>query len=165
MVVPQVWREYYHCSFGAYIICSGDNPATCGANGRINFTFTNVPDGTYTITDAAGTLTNVTVAAGTATVTAPAGTYNNLTITVGGCTSVPGVNVTITALRALLLSAAGVNPATCGANGTIDFTLTNVPNGTYTITYATGSFTNVAVAAGLASVSAPAGNIVTSLLL
>ncbi len=68
-----------------------------------------------------------------------------------------GVNVTLTAPSSPVLSAAGVNPATCGANGTIDFTFTNVPNGTYTITYATGSFTNVAVAAGLASVSAPAG--------
>ncbi len=69
--------------------------------------FTNVPDGTYTITHAAGTFTNVTVAAGAATVTAPAGNYNNLTITVGSCTSRTGVNVTITAPLAPDITAFG----------------------------------------------------------
>ena len=62
------------------------------------------------------------------------GVYNNLTITVGSCTSGTGVNVTITAPLAPTLAATGNNPVTCGANGTIDFTFTNVPNGTYTLT-------------------------------
>ncbi len=79
------------------------------------------------------------MAAGAASVTAPAGSYNDFTITVGSCTSGTGVNVTITAPLSPSLSALGVNPATCGANGRIDFTFTNVPDGTYTITHAAGT--------------------------
>ncbi len=73
----------------------GNNPVTCGANGSIDFTFTNVPDGSYTITYATGSFTNVNVIAGTASVTAAAGVYNNLEITAGSCTSAAGVNISI----------------------------------------------------------------------
>ncbi|HTO38019.1 MAG TPA: hypothetical protein VL021_06315, partial [Brumimicrobium sp.] len=60
------------------------NPTTCGGNGTINFTFTNVADGTYTI----GSFSGVVVTSGTASVTAPAGTYNGLSITnQNGCIS------------------------------------------------------------------------------
>ena len=135
----------------------GNNPASCGADGSIDFTFTNVPNGSYTITYATGSFTNVNVSGGAATVTAPAGAYNNLEISVGTCTSVSGVNVAITAPSAPVLAATGNNPASCGADGSIDFTFTNVPNGSYTITYATGSFTNVNVSGGAATVTAPAG--------
>ncbi len=79
------------------------NPAKCNTNGRLDFTFTNVPAGTYTITYNDGTIdrqfTNVLVA-GTgsttsATVNVPAGTYNNLKIALNGCQS-NAVSVTIT---------------------------------------------------------------------
>ena len=136
---------------------TGNNPASCGADGSINFTFTNVPDGSYTITYATGSFTNVNVSGGAATVNTPAGAYNNLEISVGTCTSAAGVNVAITALSAPILAATGNNPAICGADGSIDFTFTNVPNGSYTITYATGSFTNVNVSGGAATVTASAG--------
>ena len=139
------------------IVATGTNPALCGNNGTINFTFTNVTDGTYTIYYDGGSFTNVVVTSGTASVTTPAGTYNNLTITSGTCTSVTGVNVTITSPAVPVLGASGVNPALCGNDGTINFTLTNVPNGSYTINYDGGSFTNVAVTGGTASVTTPAG--------
>ena len=136
----------------------GNNPATCGADGSINFTFTNVPNGSYTVSYDAGTFTGVTVAGGTATVTAPAGTYNNLSImTVAGCTSVAGVNVVITSPGAPTMVATGNNPSACATDGSINFTFTNVPNGNYTISYTSGSFTNVNVAAGAATIPAPAG--------
>ena len=135
----------------------GNNPASCGADGSIDFTFTNVPNGSYTITYATGSFTNVNVSGGAATVTAPAGTYNNLEISVGTCTSVSGVNVAISAPSAPVLAATGNNPASCGADGSINFTFTNVPDGSYTITYASGSFTNVNVSGGAATVTAPAG--------
>ena len=139
------------------LVATGNNPSACAADGSINFTFTNVPDGNYTISYTSGSFTNVNVAAGTATVPAPAGVYNNLTISVGGCASGAGVNTTVTAPPAPALIATGTNAATCGANGRIDFTFTNVPNGSYTITYTSGSFTNVNVAGGIGTATAPAG--------
>ena len=140
------------------LAATGNNPATCGADGSINFTLTNVPDGTYTINYDGGSFTNVAVSGGTASVTAPEGNYDNLTITLGTCTSASGVSVTITAPASPTLAATGNNPATCGADGSINFTLTNVPDGTYTINYEGGSFTNVAVSGGTASLTAPEGN-------
>ena len=77
------------------LAATGNNPATCGANGRIDFTFTNVPNGLYSITYDAGSFTNVNVNGGTASVPAPAGAYNNLEITAGGCTSAAGTVVVI----------------------------------------------------------------------
>ena len=134
----------------------GTNPATCSGNGSIAFTFTNVPDGNYTISYATGSFSNVSVSAGLATVSAAAGVYNNLAITASGCTSVENVDITLTAPLTPTLAAVGTNPATCAGNGSIAFTFTNVPDGTYTISYATGTFTNVAVAAGKATVTAAA---------
>ena len=139
------------------LAAAGTNPATCSGNGSIAFTFTNVPDGNYTISYATGSFSNVSVSAGLATVSAAAGAYNNLAITASGCTSVENVDITLTAPSAPTLAAVGTNPATCSGNGSIDFTFTNVPDGTYTISYATGTFTNVSVSAGLATVSAAAG--------
>ncbi|GEM_PF-3964278 len=85
------------------IAATGNNPGTCGgSDGSIDFTFTNVPDGTYTINyeDASAnpqTFTNVSVSSGSASVTGlSAGTYNNLSITVSGCTSVEDVDITLT---------------------------------------------------------------------
>ena len=49
------------------------------------------------------------------------------------------------------------NPATCSGNGTIPVTFNNVPDGMYTITYDGSSFTNIAVSANAAIISAPAG--------
>lgn len=55
------------------------------------------------------------------------------------------------------LSAEGINPANCDADGSIHFTFTNVPDGTYILVYDAGSFSNVAVAGGNANVTAPLG--------
>jgi hypothetical protein len=71
-------------------------PATCGGNGIIPLTFTNVPDGTYTINFIGGSFPNIDVSASAAVISAPAGIYNDLQITVNGETSVLGVNVVLT---------------------------------------------------------------------
>ena len=55
------------------------------------------------------------------------------------------------------LAATVVQPSACGANGTINLTFTNVPDNSYTITYDAGTFTNVAVSGGTASISATPG--------
>jgi hypothetical protein len=136
---------------------TGTNPATCSGNGSIAFTFTNVPDGNYTITYDAGTFTNVAVVSDAATVPAPEGTYDNLSITVSGCTSVEDVDITLTDPPTPTIAAAGTDPATCGGNGSIAFTFTNVPDGNYTISYDAGTFANVAVSSGAATVVAAQG--------
>ncbi|GAP45267.1 protein containing SprB repeat, partial [Lentimicrobium saccharophilum] len=135
----------------------GTDPLNCGEDGSIEFAFTNVPDGTYDIVYASGTFTGVNVAAGAAVVTAPAGIYEDLSITVGLCTSTEDVDITLTAPDAPTLAAVGIDPLNCGEDGSIEFTFTNVPDGTYDIVYATGTFTGVTVAAGTAVVTAPAG--------
>jgi hypothetical protein len=76
---------------------TGHDPLVCSPDGSIDFTFTNVPDGTYTINYDGGSFNNIAVASGKATVTAPVGTYNNLTITIAGATSPSGVTIIITA--------------------------------------------------------------------
>jgi gliding motility-associated-like protein len=78
---------------------SETNVDACCGKGTIDFTFTNVPDGTYSISYDSGAFNNVTVAAGTASVTAPEGIYNNLSITIAGCTSIESANIIIKALN------------------------------------------------------------------
>ena len=205
------------------------DPSTCGGNGSLNFTFTNVTDGDYTISYDGGSFDNVTVSSGTASVTAAAGTYNNLQITVDGCTSATGQNATLSdpnppgtpdfsvtnncdgtstltatsydpsatlqwstgeSTTSISVDAAGdywltqtlnnctsdattktaapkttptlsvtkTDPSTCGGNGSLNFTFTNVTDGDYTISYDGGSFSAVEISANAATVSAAAGN-------
>jgi hypothetical protein len=77
------------------------HPTTCGGtDGTMQLSFTNVPDGTYTITydenGSGSSFTGVLVTSGVATISAPAGTYNNLKITVGGVTSTSDPDVVLT---------------------------------------------------------------------
>jgi hypothetical protein len=79
--------------------------------------------------------------------------------TVQYCDLVVGSDVTLTdPSTAQITSATPTNPATCGGNGSLALTFTNVPNGTYTITYSGGSFTNVNVTSNAATITTPAGN-------
>jgi hypothetical protein len=77
-------------------VSSTDDPATCGGTGTINFTFTNVPNGTSTIFYDGGSFSGVEVSNNSATVEASAGSYVNLTIEIAGCTSADGENATLT---------------------------------------------------------------------
>jgi len=88
----------YNIAYPAAVTISanGTNPSTCGGNGSIAFTFTNVPDGSYTINYATGSFTSVTVTSNAASVNAPAGTYTDLRITVSGCTSAEDPDVALT---------------------------------------------------------------------
>jgi gliding motility-associated-like protein len=83
---------------------SVSNAATFGDDGKIDFTFTNVPDGTYIISYSTGNFPNVTVTNGTVTLSAPPGTYNNLSITVNGCASVASENVVLIEPKLLSLT-------------------------------------------------------------
>lgn len=70
---------------------------TCeAAQGKLEFTFKNIPDGEYTITYDGGNFTNIIVTNGTATVeNLIAGEYKNLRISINGCISEVGIDAEI----------------------------------------------------------------------
>src|SRR5690625_2247982 len=114
------------------VSASSTNPTTCGGNGTIELTFTNVSDGDYTINYDGGDFIDVTVSGGTATVNAPAGTYSNLIITNSeGCTSATGESVTLEDSDAPDTPIINVVAATCSANGTASIS-NHIPGATYT---------------------------------
>ncbi|QSE96897.1 gliding motility-associated C-terminal domain-containing protein [Fulvivirga lutea] len=139
------------------IAAVGISPVTCGGDGSIDFTFTNVPDNTYTITYATGSFTGVNVVSNAATVVAPVGTYTDLRISVGACTSTEDSEIIITDPVPTIAVASVVDPTDCGGNGTINLTFTGVPDNTYDINYADGTFSGVVVSSNAASINAPAG--------
>lgn len=57
-----------------------------------------------------------------------------------------------------VLSATPTNPASCGADGSLALTFSDVPDGYYTVNYDGGSFTNVHVTSNTATISTPADN-------
>ncbi len=134
------------------------NPATCGGNGSIVVNVTNVTDGVYTISYTSSNFAGVTVTSGTVTISAPAGTYSDLQISANGCTSDLGVNATLTnPATPIITLGANTNPATCVGQGTIVLNVTNVPDGTYSVSHSRGNFSGVTVASGTATITAPAG--------
>ncbi|MBL3657405.1 gliding motility-associated C-terminal domain-containing protein, partial [Fulvivirga sediminis] len=108
-------------------LSSSNGPSSCGASdGSITLSFTNVPDGIYTINYAAGAFNNVTVTSSEATISGlPAGVYNDLSITVGACTSTQDVDVNLSDPVNFTLNVAGGNITTCGGNeGFVNLTIT-----------------------------------------
>ncbi len=146
-------------------LVSSSGPTSCaGSDGSISLGFTGVPDGTYTLnyvdgTPAAQTFTNVSVSSGAATISGlSAGVYNDITITINSCTSTDNVDVSLTAPALPTISVtASTNPSVCSGNGSITLGFTNVPDGVYTINYASGSFANVSVSSGSATIVTGAG--------
>ena len=203
-----------------------NNPTACQGLGLLEFTFTGVPNGTYSIVSDDSTFTDVVVTENAATVQAPAGTYNNLAITVNGCNSANGVNASLSdpnpppapivsvqnncgesvltasnysgtllwntgeSTQSIIVEGLGnyavtqtvngcisdaasaiANPKTipsisrvtendptiCQGRGSLEFTFSNVPNGTYTIAYDGYRFSGVTVAGNKATVQAGAG--------
>lgn len=134
---------------------TGINPSSCGASdGRIDFTFTNVPDGTYNLTHSSGQL-NVVVMnnIGSTAMTLSATTYNNITITTACGTSMEDIDVALTNPIPTISIINKTNPTTCGgSDGSITFSFTNVPDGNYNINHDSGTFLNTPVSGGVATV-------------
>ncbi len=132
------------------------NPTSCGDDGSIVLNFTNVPNGSYTISYSSGSFSNVTVSDGTAIISAKAGTYSDLEITANGCPSAAGVNASLTDPSAPSAPVVGTitQPTCSNATGRVD--LSGLPvSGSWTVTEsigattitgtgATGSFGNLA---------------------
>jgi hypothetical protein len=128
------------------IVSSISYPPNCAGDGAINFQFSNVPDGVYTISYDGGSFDNVSISDNAASVFAPVGNYIDLSITVDGCTSIDNPDAIVTFINIPTLYIVNiVDPATCGGDGTIELSFTNTPNGTYEIFYDGGSFTDVNV--------------------
>ncbi|MDW3211901.1 MAG: Ig-like domain-containing protein [Reichenbachiella sp.] len=141
-------------------ITGSASPASCGGNGTINFSFTDITDGTYTINYNGGSFASVAVASNVASVSAPAGSYVDLNITdiTTGCTTDENPDVVLNDPATHTIAASRVNPTTCGGNGSINLTFTGVAvDGNYNIDYDGGQFTNVAIASNAATISTVAG--------
>jgi hypothetical protein len=134
------------------------NPSECGENGTINFSFTNVPDDIYTISYDGGSFNSVVIFGNSASINTMSGVYNNLRITVAGCTSSEDPDVILVNEDAPTIQIISTeDPATCGGDGTINLSFTNVEDGVYAINYDGGQFQNVDIDTRIASILAPAG--------
>ncbi|MEZ5104457.1 MAG: T9SS type A sorting domain-containing protein [Draconibacterium sp.] len=71
------------------------DPEVCKGEGLLEFSFTEVPDGEYTIKYDQGEFNNVSVSNGKGQVSVLAGSYFNLTIEINGCSSPLGVNAVL----------------------------------------------------------------------
>lgn len=133
------------------------DPSTCGgSDGTISLNFTNIPNGVYTIMYDGGSFPNVSVSNGSATIQGvSAGTYSNIRLTANGCESIGNVSVTLSDPPIPTINVSGQNdPSTCGGtDGSINLSFSNVPNGNYTITYDGGSFLNVNISNGNATIN------------
>ena len=69
-------------------------PTQCGEDGVVTFTFTNVQDGTYTMTYTGGSF-EINISGGTGVVVLPDGMYSNVTIHNGDCASTVGSTIQI----------------------------------------------------------------------
>ncbi|MBK6498618.1 MAG: hypothetical protein IPG00_10840 [Saprospiraceae bacterium] len=126
------------------------NPSTCsGTNGSIQFTSTNLPNGSHTLNYKKGTSaqsTTITVSSNSFTLLSlTAGSYSDFSVTVNGCTGTFTGPVSLSDPDTPTLSAgASTNPSTCsGTNGSIQFTSTNLPNGSHTLNYKKGHLRKV----------------------
>ncbi|HAH23484.1 MAG TPA: hypothetical protein DCL77_06970 [Prolixibacteraceae bacterium] len=98
-------------------------PSDChGADGSLQFDFTRVPDGKYTISYDGGQLDTVAVSGGKAKVDLPVGTYNNLRINVKGCITANGVSVIVGSAIPQIVQASRILPTCKIPTGTIVIT-------------------------------------------
>ncbi|HRG40284.1 MAG TPA: T9SS type A sorting domain-containing protein, partial [Saprospiraceae bacterium] len=106
---------------------------------------TNLPNGSHTLNYKKGTSaqsTTITVSSNSFTLLSlTAGSYSDFSVTVNGCTGTFTGPVSLSDPDTPTLSAgASTNPSTCsGTNGSIQFTSTNLPNGSHTLNYKKGT--------------------------
>ncbi len=133
------------------------NPTTClGSDGKIAFTSTNLPNGTYTLSyekGGAATSKSVTVSSNAFELSGlGAGSYANFSVTVNACTgSLATAQVLTDPPTPTLTAGSSSNPTTClGIDGLINFT-TSLANGSYSLSFkknGIASSKNITVSAG-----------------
>ncbi len=133
---PTVTGPTEVCSGNTISLIGSGTPATTGAWTSLDITKATISN--------SGVVT--AVSSGTVGIT-----YKDIT----GCTKV--YDITVKPLPNI--SANPSNPSTCSGDGSIALTLTNVPNGTYSINYTGGSFTGVVINNNTANISSvPVGS-------
>ncbi|MFT5886226.1 MAG: hypothetical protein ACI9IP_002690 [Arcticibacterium sp.] len=118
------------------------NPTTClGMDGYIQFTSTNLPNGTYSLSfTSTGTASpqSVTVSANAFTMpNLSSGSYSDFSVTHLGCTGNDASSKVLSdPPTPTILAGAATNPTTCsGTNGSIPFRTTNLPDGIYSLSF------------------------------
>lgn len=116
------------------------NATTCGgANGSIPFTTTNVSNGSYQLSyTGAGSPKTVTVSNNLFSLTGLSiGTYSGFSMTANGCTASDATPKTVSNPPSPVLTSGAITNATvCGAfDGSIAFSTSYVPSGTYQLSY------------------------------
>ena len=116
------------------------NATTCGGtNGSIPFTTTNVPNGSYQLSyTGAGSPKTVTVSNNAFSLTGLSiGTYSGFSMTANGCTASDATTKTVSNPPSPVLTSGAITNATvCGASdGSIAFSTSYVPSGTYQLSY------------------------------
>jgi gliding motility-associated-like protein len=118
------------------------------ADGTIQFTVTNIPDGIYNITHTTGQFSSVKFTAGKATVPAPPGNYTDLKVSYNGCSSGNGVNATVNKAPVLPIQFFVVQPTCKLAFGSVIVTTPKQATG-YDYSVDKGSFQASASLTGL----------------
>ncbi len=108
------------------------DPVLCGENGVLNFDFSNVPDGSYTLSYDGGSF-SITVLGDTASLSVPAGNYNNISLSIAGCSS-NAMNAIISEPLTPDSPILTIDAATCTAAGTA-----TVSNYSSSVTYSFSS--------------------------
>ncbi|WP_157505977.1 BspA family leucine-rich repeat surface protein, partial [Flavobacterium chungangense] len=149
-----------------------NNPTTClGTDGSIAFTTTNLADGSYSLQyskNGTPSTVSIVVAANRFSLSGlTAGIYTNFEIIYLGCTASDGSSKTLSDPTQATISAGTTNnPTTCsGTDGKINFTTTNLADGSYSLQYSkngTPSTKSIAVAANGFSLSGLTAGIYTN---
>ena len=141
----------------APLIAGTPTQPKCGSpTGSIQLT--GLPTGTWTLTRIPGGITTTGTGTSTTISALDPGSYQFTVANAAGCISGASAVMVIDEVPGLpVLTASVIQPEKCGDKGTILMSFTGVPDGTYTLSHSTGSFTGVPVKDHMASVSAPAG--------
>lgn len=118
------------------------SPATCGGTGSIAFTTEGLPDGDYTLNfkkDGDELQATVKVEGGKITLPGTAGVYTDFSLMYNGGSANNNSSVTLSDPTPPTLSVTAVTPPTtcsgAGSTGSISFSTTGLPDGTYNLYY------------------------------
>ena len=118
------------------------SPATCGGKGSIAFTTEGLPDGDYTLNfkkDGDELQATVKVEGGKITLPGTAGVYTDFSLMYNGGSANNNSSVTLSDPTPPTLSVTAVTPPTtcsgAGSTGSISFSTTGLPDGTYNLYY------------------------------
>jgi hypothetical protein len=117
------------------------HPTTCtSTNGSIAFTTTFTSNGAYVLNykkNSVSQTTNISLASNAFTLgSQTGGSYSDFSLTANGCTATTSLTQTLNPPTATISASIIINPTSCGGtNGFIQFSTTNIPSGSYSLSY------------------------------